>query len=294
MLWLAGDGTRAFHDPIRIPRESFLGSRTNQFFIDFYRTIAGDTKGLEAREHTAQVPYESRVDRENRFREGRLPILYCSPTMELGVDIAELNAVNLRNIPPTPANYARRKGRPTSARILLLLDRQPSGPVTSSNAQKTWLWEALLLPVSIWRTKISSALTCRRFGSQKPDLGSSLKDILDLSEDSPSLALQDVVRQSITAESPVERARLRAERVLASIASELQASGWYSDRWLDEVLEQVALSFDRACDRWRSLYRAAMAQREAQHKIIGDATRSAQDKEQAKGFGAKPNLSWTC
>jgi ATP-dependent helicase YprA (DUF1998 family) len=38
-------------------------------------------------------------------------VLFCSPTMELGVDIAELNVVNLRNVPPTPANYAQRSGR---------------------------------------------------------------------------------------------------------------------------------------------------------------------------------------
>ena len=31
--------------------------------------------------------------------------------MELGVDIAELNAVRMRNVPPTPANYAQRSGR---------------------------------------------------------------------------------------------------------------------------------------------------------------------------------------
>src|SRR5581483_7192544 len=59
----------------------------------------------------AQVPNEDRIKREVEFREGRLPILYCSPTMELGVDIAELNVVNMRNVPPTPANYAQRSGR---------------------------------------------------------------------------------------------------------------------------------------------------------------------------------------
>ena len=35
----------------------------------------------------------------------------CSPTMELGVDIKTLNVVNMRNVPPTPANYAQRSGR---------------------------------------------------------------------------------------------------------------------------------------------------------------------------------------
>src|SRR5690606_20612140 len=40
-----------------------------------------------------------------------LPALFCSPTMELGVDISALNAVYLRNVPPTPANYAQRAGR---------------------------------------------------------------------------------------------------------------------------------------------------------------------------------------
>ncbi|PJF39140.1 MAG: DEAD/DEAH box helicase, partial [Phototrophicales bacterium] len=100
MRWLAGTGNRAFHDPIRVPNESEDGGRPNPFFVKFYQDIASSLVGLEAREHTAQVPYDKREEREQRFRKGELPILYCSPTMELGVDIAELNVVNMRNVPP--------------------------------------------------------------------------------------------------------------------------------------------------------------------------------------------------
>ena len=110
MCWIAGDGTEPFHDSIRTPDRSEIGG-TNQFFVDFYKEEAAKLHGLEAREHTAQVPYGIREEREENFRKAKLPILFCSPTMELGVDIAELNAVNLRNIPPTPANYAQRSGR---------------------------------------------------------------------------------------------------------------------------------------------------------------------------------------
>ena len=111
LIWHVGDGTLPFYDPIRSPRQSSQGGRINPFFTDFYRQVAADLKGIEAREHTAQVPYEERLEREERFRQATLPVLYCSPTMELGVDIAQLNAVNLRNVPPTPANYAQRSGR---------------------------------------------------------------------------------------------------------------------------------------------------------------------------------------
>lgn len=37
--------------------------------------------------------------------------MHCTLTKELGVDIARLNVVNLRNAPPTPANYAQHSGR---------------------------------------------------------------------------------------------------------------------------------------------------------------------------------------
>ncbi|ROR02912.1 DEAD/DEAH box helicase [Desulfosoma caldarium] len=66
---------------------------------------------LAVAEHTAQISGEERARRETAFKEGRLDMLVCTPTLELGVDIGPLLTVVMRNAPPTPANYAQRSGR---------------------------------------------------------------------------------------------------------------------------------------------------------------------------------------
>ena len=62
-------------------------------------------------EHSAQISGEDRAKRETDFKEGKLNVLVCTPTLELGVDIGPLLTIVLRNAPPTPANYAQRVGR---------------------------------------------------------------------------------------------------------------------------------------------------------------------------------------
>jgi hypothetical protein len=113
-------------------------------------------------------------------------------------------------------------------------------------------------------------------------LGTSLKDILDLSGERPSLELLPHIQHDMVAETPRRRALGRARRVLESIQQELAATDWYSEGWLDEVFGQVARSFDQACERWRNLYRAALNQREIQNRIIGDASRTPEDRAKAK------------
>ena len=134
LRWRAGDGEHPVHDPLTTVRRGTVDVEANAFFKHFYIETAAHLGGLEAREHTAQVTTQLREEREERFRDAKLPVLYCSPTMELGVDIAGLNVVNLRNVPPTPANYAQRSGRAgpqRSARpgVHLLQPRQRARPV---------------------------------------------------------------------------------------------------------------------------------------------------------------------
>ncbi len=77
------------------------------------RLLDGDYAMLRVAEHSGQVPHEQRERLESRFKgEGeRLNTLVCTPTLELGVDIGALDAVLMRNVPPTAANYWQRVGR---------------------------------------------------------------------------------------------------------------------------------------------------------------------------------------
>src|SRR5262249_9030437 len=70
-----------------------------------------EPRRLVAEEHTAQIDQDERAKRERDFKEGRLEVLVCSPTLELAVNIGDLFTVLLRSGPPTPANYIQRAGR---------------------------------------------------------------------------------------------------------------------------------------------------------------------------------------
>lgn len=81
---------------------------TNHYYSIF---TSGTARTLKASEHTAALSQELRQKIEQDFAEKQINLLSCTTTMEVGVDLGDLEAVACLNIPPGISNYQQRTGR---------------------------------------------------------------------------------------------------------------------------------------------------------------------------------------
>lgn len=106
--------------------EKYVGEVDNHY-QHLYRTLLPIP--LSAKEHTAQWTSKEAAFIQQDFIKGKVNVLSCSTTFELGVDVGDLQAVVLRNVPPTVSNYTQRSGRAgrrsgTSALVLTYAQRR--------------------------------------------------------------------------------------------------------------------------------------------------------------------------
>jgi len=204
--------------------------------------------------------------------------------MELGVDIAELNVVNMRNVPPTPANYAQRSGRAgRSGQPALVFTYCSSGSPHDQyffKRPERMVVGAVAPPRLDLTNKdlLRAHIHAIWLAETGVDLKDTLKEILDMNGDPPSLELLPEIRQHIEATTARQAARQRAAQVLQTIP-ELDDTD--AEDLLNLTIQNVAHAFDQACTRWRELYWSALKQAKTQEDIRRDPTRSETDKRQA-------------
>ena len=78
----------------------------------FYKVVyQEEALPLDIEEHTAQLSSKKAREIQSDFIKGDVNVLSCTTTFELGVDVGDLRAIFMRNVPPSTANYTQRAGR---------------------------------------------------------------------------------------------------------------------------------------------------------------------------------------
>ena len=292
VLWKLGDEINIVTDKtayISIDNEITLKPHAyfRQLYKQHYSTLS---KTYLAAEHTGQIKNEEKIDREEKFNEAKeLSALYCSPTMELGIDISSLNIVHMRNVPPNPANYAQRSGRAgrsgQSALVFTYASKvsphdkhyfdDPVKMVAGIvQAPRIDLTNEELIRSHLNAT-VLSFLNAEEF---KP----SLMELIDTTSGGTYKLKADIkakFKDVIT--SRFDEIKQLVLSVLNSIP--LNDAHWYNNNWIDNQINTVPDKLEFALLRWKKMYLDALNQMQQAHEIqISPIIKDIEQKNLAK------------
>lgn len=288
ILWTVGDRETIRPDVIKRRSYKDRNLRPNDFFRGVYENFT-PAKRLHAEDHTGQLNVDDRIDREERFRaewvkeddkseldierikRDSISALYCSPTMELGVDIGGLSVVHMRNAPPNPANYAQRSGRAGRSGQGALIFTYCSS--YSPHDRHYFKMQAALVAGAVQPPRIDlvnrellqthlNALAISEIGMPGLDSNGEERPSLIQLVDSTKreMPIASNVRLGLSpSDATLERISAAYKRTIADFRETLEEEhvSWYTDDWIRRNLVKLPDNLDQSMKRWREIYKSS-------------------------------------
>lgn len=281
ILWTSGDGKTVRRDEVKVRAYKAFQEQPNSFFQALYRTDFSKLKNLIGQDHTGQLNNTLRLEREDAFRANwfneqsptmldddrirneSISALFCSPTMELGIDIANLSVVHMRNAPPNPANYAQRSGRAgrsgQAALVFTYCSTYSPHDRHYFNDKEGLVAGSVEAPRIDLRNQELAESHLRAFTLSEiglPGVTTSVTEILD--ENLPDCPLRPEIISALTV-SEIKKQAIASEfhKLLGPLAPILAAEPWHTGMWAVTLLGSLVKDLDRALNRWRSMYKEA-------------------------------------
>ncbi|TGH24100.1 MAG: DUF1998 domain-containing protein, partial [Aphanocapsa feldmannii 277cI] len=274
-------------------RRGPVNSYFQRLYQDLTQLISKEDKPflqtLLAREHTAQVDAGERENREEAFRKAALRLMFCSPTMELGVDISSLNTVYMRNVPPTPANYAQRSGRAgRSGQPALVLSYCGA---TSSHDQYFFADPVRMVAGAVSAPTLELAneeLLKAHFralwlAATRKRLPGKVKEMVDLNK--PERPLHEELEVPLASDDAYRAAQAACQAIVDDLLENQWLGSapppWLTGSWLEALTHGAANDFDQSLKRWRELLQAVDSQIQQAYKDLSNHALRERERQAA-------------
>jgi superfamily II DNA or RNA helicase len=273
---------------------------SQNYFLQTYSMPLESAVNLHAEEHSGQISGEVRIDIEQRFKdpENDLNVIVCTPTMELGIDIGDLNVIALRNIPPSPSNYAQRSGRAgRKGQASLITSYAGVGFARGPHDQYFFRFPEKMISgvISTPRFRLdniflitthihSLVLEVLGMGIENPQNGhvfhglklpSSPFEILEIDHDEYPMHpdLRSTWEQAVTRYFPeIQKA------VQDAFKKEIDLYDWFDENYVDRIIRNFVNNLDKTFNYWREEYKSLYKEgREIENHLLtiqGDKART--------------------
>jgi superfamily II DNA/RNA helicase len=276
VLWKKGDLTTIAADRTSlISLDDEAKIKPHFYFQKLYQEdFSKFPKSYIAAEHTGQIKNDEKIEREEKFDEAiELSALYCTPTMELGIDISSLNIVHMRNVPPSPANYAQRSGRAgrsgQSALVFTYASKvSPHDKYYFANPVKMVAGEVQAPRIDLTNEELIRShinATVLSFLNAE-EFTPSLVDLVDIAGGTYKLKNDGKAKFQDVIDSRFDEIRQTVSGVISGI-TDLYDTKWFTSYWLDNEIKNVPSKLEEALLRWRRMYLDALRQMNEAHEI---------------------------